>query len=165
MSKKTLMTTLAAIACTAAVAAGQAPPTPQVPGPPSQVPAPAQPPTERKSSAISSVTLTGCLERKAEGSSTTPGAVGTAGAVGGADAAFVLTKVMKPTGTAGSASATAAPLAASYRLDADNSKLAPNVGKKVEIMGTIADQSGRDASEAPRLKVDSVKMIAASCTD
>jgi hypothetical protein len=116
--------------------------------------------------------VTGCVERsKADASSATPGAVGTAGAVGGAGApGFILTKVMKPTGTAGSSSASAAPLASTYRLDAEDSKISGHVGHKVEIMGTLADRSASSASkegssDAPLLKVENVKMIAASCTE
>jgi hypothetical protein len=76
---------------------------------------------------------------------------------------------MRPTGTAGSTSATSAP--ASYRLDADDSKLSGHVGEKVEITGQIdarSDNSGASraaAADAPRLKVDSVKMIAKTCTE
>ena len=69
-------------------------------------------------------------------------------------------------GTSPSASASAK----SYRLDADDSQLTPHVGHKVEITGTV--QGGASASSAtstgsttnaPKLKVDSVKMIASSC--
>ena len=165
MSMKVLTTTLAAFAC-AAVVAAQAPPPPQVPAapPPSPAPAPSQRAPETKSTPASgSLTVTGCVERKAEGSSATPGAVGTAGGAGGSG--FILTKVTKPTGTAGSSSA--GPVASSYRLEADDSKLSTHVGHKVEIMGTLdrsASSAGKD-SDAPMLKVDNVKMIAASCTE
>ena len=134
MSTKVLTTFLAAVAC-AAVVAAQAPPPPQAPAPPSQAPAPA--PTQRvpeaRTAPADNLIVTGCLERRA------PGAVGTAGVAGAADApAFILTKVMKPTGTAGASSA--APAAATYRLDADEKKLAEHVGKKVEITGKVADR-------------------------
>jgi hypothetical protein len=85
----------------------------------------------------------------------------------------MLTKVMKPTGTSGASSAASAPApAATYRLDADDSKLSSHVGQKVEITGTLAaDRSASPSAskgasaEAPRLKVDNVKMIAATCQE
>ena len=166
MSTNVLTTTLAAIAC-AAVVSAQEPQTPQGPAPPLQPPAAAQRAPVTKSAPADSLTVTGCLERKTEGANAAPGAVGTAGRVEAP--AFILTKVMKPTGTAGSTSA--APLSTTYRLDAEDSKLSGHVGQKVEIVGMLADRPiDRDASkggssDAPRLKVENVKMIAATCTE
>jgi hypothetical protein len=86
----------------------------------------------------------------------------------------MLTNVAKPTGTSGSAGAGAssAPTAGSYRLNADDSKLSPHVGHKVELTGTIEDEAASprassassSAPNAPRFKVEDVKMIAASCS-
>jgi hypothetical protein len=75
------------------------------------------------------------------------------------------------TGTSGSTT----PTASSYRLSADDAKLTPHVGHKVEISGTL-DKAGSSASTStssssatsttsPTLKVDTVKMIAASCSE
>ena len=68
-------------------------------------------------------------------------------------------------------------------LDADDSKLSAHVGHKVEITGTLDKSSSSTApagstssasspagsasssSMAPKLKVDSVRMIAASCSN
>ena len=55
-----------------------------------------------------------------------------------------------------------------YRLDADDAKLTPHVGHKVEITGTaeaagMAQRPATSRASAPKLKVDSVKMIAATC--
>jgi len=175
MSEKVLTTTLAAFAC-AAVVGAQAPPPQQVPAPNAPpAAAPTQRPPDQKSASADNLIVTGCLERKAA-SIATPGP---AGAPAGNDApSFVLTKVMRPVGTAGSSSA---PAASSYRLDADASKLASHVGEKVEITGMLANRSdnssasrpaGGDAPQAraagadgPQLKVDSVKMIAKTCTE
>jgi len=82
-------------------------------------------------------------------------------------------------------------MASSYRLDADDSKLSPHVGHKVEVTGTLdksmssstapsgststgstasgaagtsASASG-SSSTSPKLKVDSVRMIASSCSN
>jgi hypothetical protein len=73
----------------------------------------------------------------------------------------MLTKVTKPTGTSGASADAKAP-AASYRLDADDSKLSGHVGHKVEIVGSASASS---SGETPRLKVDTVKMIAANCAE
>jgi len=75
----------------------------------------------------------------------------------------MLTSAMKPAGASSST-----PIASSYRLDAVDSKLSPHVGHKVEISGTLQPPTAAAASSAtaaPTLKVDNVKMLAASCTD
>jgi len=169
MSKKVLTTTLAAFAC-AAVVGAQAPPPQQVPAPnappPSAPNAPSQRPPDQKSASADNLIVMGCLERRAASAVTTPGP---AGAPAGAEApGFVLTKVMRPTGTSGSSAA--APAAATYRLDADDSKLSSHVGEKVEITGMIASRSdsssaSKAGADGPRLKVDSVKTIAKTCTE
>ena len=182
MSKKVLTSALAAFAC-AAVVGAQAPPPAQPPAPnspPSAVPAPrpqdqaAPRPQDQKSASADNLIVMGCLERGTASAAATPGPAGApGGAPAGAQArseapSFILTKVMRPTGTAGSSSAAAAP--ATYRLDADDSKLSGHVGEKVEITGTLDARSDSSASRAagadsPRLKVDSVKMIAKTCTE
>jgi len=74
------------------------------------------------------------------------------------------------TTTAGTASA---PAARTYRLVANSSALTPHVGKKLELTGTL--EPGASASptttastdpeaNAPILKVQSGKVLAASCT-
>jgi len=175
MSRKLLTTTLAAFAC-AAVVGAQAPPPQQVPAPNAPpTAAPTQRPPDQKSTSADHLIVTGCLERSTA-SIATPAP---AGAPARNDApAFMLTKVMRPVGTAGSTSAASA--ASSYRLDADDSKLSSHVGEKVEITGMLASRSdsssasraaGGDApqakagADAPQLKVDSVKMIAKTCTE
>jgi hypothetical protein len=63
-------------------------------------------------------------------------------------------------------------------LEADDSKLSPHVGQKVEITGELegasasastpsssaSSSAGASASAQQRLKVDSVRMVSASCT-
>ena len=175
MSRNVLTATLAAFAC-AAVVGAQAPPPQQVPAPNAPPPAaPTQRPPDQKSASADNLIVTGCLERGTASAAATPGPAGApggapAGAPARNDAAsFVLTKVMRPTGTAGSSSAAAAP--SSYRLDADASKLSSHVGEKVEIAGTLDARSDNSSpsraasADSPRLKVDSVKMIAKTCTE
>jgi len=136
----------------------------------------AAPQTTARSQAAKADTITveGCIQRSASASATA-GATGTAGSAS-ADSGFILASAMKPAGTSGSsASASSAPIASSYRLDADASKLTPHVGHKVEISGTVeaassssssssSSASSASATAAPKLKVDNVRMIAATCT-
>ena len=108
-----------------------------------------------------------CIQRSAAASSTA-GAAGTAGSAS-KDSGFILASAMKPAGTSGASASSSAPIASSYRLDAIDSKLSPHVGHKVEISGTVESSSSSSASASsatasPTLKVDNVKMIAATCT-
>jgi hypothetical protein len=121
----------------------------------------------------------------------TAGTSGTAGTTGAStDAAkpetFVLTNAtvstQDATAAAGSsatstASAPDAPKAAApaqtYRLVANATALSPHVGKKLELTGTLQDEHGSpaaasDAASAmngPALKVESGKVVAASCSE
>jgi hypothetical protein len=162
MSKIFLATSLATLLC--ASLAAQAPQA-QDPGT-SRVAPPAagagsttaDPQTARSAAKPESISVEGCITRGAAGGAT----AGTTGTTAPAPAAFMLTSAMKPAG-----STATAPIASSYRLDAVDSKLSPHVGHKVEITGTLAPE-GASASAAakatPTLKVDNVKMIAATCT-
>jgi hypothetical protein len=71
--------------------------------------------------------------------------------------------IPKPSGAGAAPSASRA--VSSYKLDADDSKLAPHVGHKVEITGSLDQASSSSPSSSPRLKVDNVKMIATTCSD
>jgi hypothetical protein len=136
--------TLVAIALTAtATIAAQQPP-----------PASAQQPPAPSSS--DKVVVTGCIQR---GIQSPVGTTGAPGAAAAADASkFILTKASPV------ADATATPK--TYRLDAEDSQLTAHVGHKVEITGTLdAKPAPGDAAAPSKLKVASVKMVAASCTE
>jgi hypothetical protein len=108
------------------------------------------------------VTITGCLERSKESVATND--------------RFMLNNIVpnapSMTGTVGTSGSEKAPRASSYRLDGDDSKLSPHLGHKIEITGMVEDRpmsAGTPAAsgwttEAPKLKVETVKMIASSCT-
>ena len=120
-----------------------------------------------QSSAAKTITVTGCVA-KAEQAAT--GTTGTAGAPAAKDTTkFVLSNAsIGPSATAGTAGANppAAAVATEYKLDGDDAKLTPHVGHKVEITGTVAEAKGdmaASAANSPKLKVDSVKMLAPSC--
>jgi hypothetical protein len=126
------------------------------------------------------VTVTGCVERA---TTRTPGAtVGTTGTIGSVtpDTTFILTT--RAPGTANT-TATVAPdapsdsaLNAQYRLDdPDETRTASHEGHQVKITGVVEDPArataGAPAStpaaamHAPKLKVESIVMIAASCSE
>ena len=139
--------TLVAIALTATVAAQQPPPA-------AQQPPPTAPPAAR-ADASDKVVVTGCIQR---GIQSPVGTTGAPGAPAAADASkFILTKASP------ASDATATPK--TYRLDADDSQLTAHVNHKVEITGTLdaAKPAAGEASAPAKLKVASVKMLAASC--
>jgi hypothetical protein len=119
------------------------------------------------------VTVAGCIEQAAPAKPT-----GTSGDVETAvpDTKFVLTTSV--TGTASGTAGTSAPTSkVLYRLDdADQAKVSAHEGHKVEITGTVKDESQPTQSaeqdethpsspvQTPKLSVESVKMIAESCS-
>ena len=139
-----------------------------------QAPSPAQASPSTPAATTDAITVQGCIQPSVNAVSATPDAVavGTSGSVSTATA-YILASAVKPTGTSGSSATATAPIAPTYQLAAEDSKLTPHVGHKVEITGTLASPSpsasGRAASAAgtapaPTLKVENVKMIADSCT-
>ena len=122
------------------------------------------------SSSANKVTVTGCIQRAAAEAPTA-----TSGTSGAAipDTQFVLanaTAGTSPAGTSGTSSS-AMTTAPRYRLDDDAvSKITPHVGHKVEVTGTV-DSSSRSTgatstgASAPKLKVESIKMMAATCSE
>jgi hypothetical protein len=161
------------------------PPPSQTPQPPMTQPAPAPPapaPQARTESSDHKVTITGCLQAvppSTSGAASTTGTSGTADAKAdpaAGDAKFLLTNVT-PADPAGGANATAAAAPKTYRLIASEAALSPHVGKKLELTGTLDDQSSSTSSpsaassdasaasgSAPKLKVESGKVVAAQCT-
>jgi hypothetical protein len=131
----------------------------------------AAPQSASKGAAAKKITVTGCVGKAQQA------ATGTAGVADPAASAketkFVLSDAaMSSSATAGTAGAEAPPataIASEYKLDAADAKLTPHVGHKVEITGTVEESTGAtqapaaSAANAPTLKVDSLKMVAASC--
>ena len=141
---------------------------------------PPTPPTPQQSTPSSSdkkITVTGCLKAApavpgspaaaappaATGTAgaTPPGAIGTSGAA--TDAKFVLT------GASASPAEAAASSAQTYRLIANPTALSEHIGKKLELTGTIDPTSTADpkdpSASAPALKVESGKIVAATCSE
>jgi hypothetical protein len=111
------------------------------------------------------VTFSGCVEKAPADASAAPAA----GAA--AKPAFILTNA-SPAGSGTVGTSGGAKPAAKYRLDADEAKLTPHVGHKVEVTGTVDEQPGSASSPSgaassaagPKITVDSVKMVAATCS-
>jgi hypothetical protein len=116
------------------------------------------------------ITVTGCVERADQVSASV-----TAGTT--VDSlSFVLIKATKGAAadsrTAGTSGTKAnAEIGSTYRLDADVATLNPHVGHKVEVTGTLdagaattaATAEPPSASNAPKLKVNRVKMVSETC--
>ena len=110
-----------------------------------------------------SIAVIGCLQ----GGTTVT--IGTASSSRTASAGgYLLMNATKPPSSATTA-------VAQYRLDADDSRLAQHLGHKVEITGTLEESATASwsstagsatstaAMSAPRLKVDSVRMVSSTC--
>jgi hypothetical protein len=127
-------------------------------------------PAQQSSSASKPITVTGCIQKAAQAPTGTSGTA--AGGSAMKEPQFVLANASLSsggaTGTAGSTPPTTA-VASEYRLDADDAKLTPHVGHKVEITGTpesvprSTQPPAASAANAPKLKVDSIKLVAATC--
>lgn len=163
----------AAIVCAATVAlAAQAPNSSPSQAPPSAAPqqqqpataSPSQAPSVSAQSTAKAVTFAGCIENA-------PAESGAAAPAAGGASLWVLTNASAAGGGAVGTAGGARP-AARYRLDADNAKISPHAGHKVEVTGTLEEASASattssgaavSASMPPILKVSTVKMIAATC--
>ena len=109
------------------------------------------------------VTFSGCVEKA-------PADTGAAPAAAAAKPAFILTNV-SPAGSGTVGTSGGAKPAAKYRLDADEAKISPHVGHKVEVTGTVDEpapasspSSAASSATGPKITVDSVKMVAATCS-
>jgi hypothetical protein len=163
MSNRRLITTTLAFLLGASLTAVAA----QTPSPTAQAARPTSAPTD-------AITVQGCIQPSVNAVSATPDAVaaGTSGSVSTATA-YILARAIKPTGTTGTTASASAPIASTYQLSAEDSKLTPHVGHKVEITGMLVSPAPSASSHAasapgvapaPTLKVENVKMIADSCT-
>jgi hypothetical protein len=130
--------------------------------------------SESKSTSAKTITVTGCVQRSQASPTGTSGASETtAGAAEAKQTKFVLTNASlsskEAAGTSGTAAPSATEIASEYRLDTDEATLTPHVGHKVEITGTVEQPKGAEqkppasAANAPKLKVDNVKMVSETC--
>lgn len=130
----------------------------------------AQNPQTPQSTSAKMITVSGCLQRAQQAPTGTSGTTGAAATA--KETKFVLTNAALSTtgttGTAGTRPSTA--VASEYRLDAEDAKLTPHIGHKIEISGAVEQPTGTStqppaasAANAPTLKVDNVKMVASTC--
>jgi hypothetical protein len=104
---------------------------------------------------VAEITVVGCVK---------PSDQSAAGPSGTTDTKYMLTdarssKAGAPTGTSGS---TSAPASNTYRLDdGKETTIAPEVGHQVEIVAVAPEPD--PATKAPKLKVETIKMIAVPC--
>jgi hypothetical protein len=144
----------------------------------------AQTPTPQStpSSSDKKITVTGCLKAAPSMPDDTvsvanPNPTGTAGSTeAGAPPAAIGTSGTAPVPTdqkfvltgASASPADAATSAQTFRLIANPSALSAHVGKKLELVGTIDSASTADPKDpsaaAPALRVESGKIVAASCS-
>lgn len=122
------------------------------------------------------VTVTGCLQ---------DGSAAPAGSTTTAMPSFILANATmgggstpSTTGTTGTAGTAASARGVSYTLEGHDADLKSHVGHRIEVTGTVEPKSATGAAASPatatagaaassandRLKVSSVKMIAADCT-
>src|SRR5688572_23967918 len=154
----------ASFVATVGLSAQQAPPTspPAAPGSPQQ-PAP----SAQAQGQAKTVTVSGCIQNA-------PAASATATAAGASASASAAPKFVLSTkgGAAGAGGAGAAVgtsgTAMRYQLDGDDKSISPHLNHQVEITGTVQPAGASAAAGAtgagPTLKVDSVKMVSATCS-
>ena len=169
----------ASFVATVGLSAQQAPPTtsPASPGGAAQQPAP----SAQASGQSKTITVSGCIQN-----APTAGAAGATGTSGSASTAkFVLATKPASGAAAGGAVGTSGTMAR-YQLEGDDKQISPHLNHQVEITGTVTGMAGGGASTgAPgggasstgaarsgasgggatqTLKVESVKMVSATCS-
>ena len=162
--------------CSAIIAAATISIMAQAPSPQTTAPQPqtaTQPPqTATNASSEKRVTVTGCLKPAPAATDTASAATGTAGTTGttGAAAAAGATDADSAKFVLADAALSPSSEASTqtYRLIANMTALAPHVGKKLELTGTLVDESAAASTTAssgsgPVLKVEAGKVLAASC--
>ena len=132
----------------------------------------AQTPTPPQSASASperSIVVTGCLK------ATTSTATDTTAETPASEPKFVLasatstpgdtTGVSSTTGAVGTTGTSTSSATQTYRLIANSAALAPLVGKKLELTGTLDKDAASEPSAGPALRVTSGKIVAASCSE
>lgn len=115
--------------------------------------------------AQSSVTISGCIQNAPAAPGATPSPSAAKFMLANAKSASAASTAVGTSGTAATATR--------YRLQGDDKTLSPHLNHQVEITGTVqpssasetgaANASPGSAAAGPTLKVDSVKMVSATC--
>ena len=164
---------VAAVLAVSGVVMAQSPASQPATQTPSQQPAtqtpsastpPAAPAAASQADSANRVTVTGCLREASAAPAATSGSAAPAPTDakgnGAADAKYIVAEATASDSAAGGASASTAK---TYQLIANDSALAPHVGKKLEFTGTVEDKEA-SASGAPRLRVEKASVISADCS-
>lgn len=115
-----------------------------------QAPAPAA----QAGAQAKSVTLNGCIQ-----------AAPAAGAAAASGPKFILASKAAPGAPAGGAVGTSGTGAMRYSLDGEEKTISSHLNQQVEVTGTVQPPAAGAAPGAgPTLKVESVKMVAATCS-
>src|SRR4030095_1427002 len=125
-----------------------------------QAPSPAR---GAQGGASKSITVSGCIQ-SAPGATAKAEAGGAGASASAGGGKYIL--AMKAAGGAGRGAGR------KYQLDGDDKTISPHVNHQVEITGTLeapsasagAGAGGAAASAGPTLKVDSLKMVSATCS-
>ena len=149
----------ASFVATVGLSAQQAPPTSTPAGPgAAQQPAP----SAQASGQSKAVTISGCIQAA-------PASAATAGGAASASASKFVLAAKPAAGAAGGAVGTSG-TAMRYTLDGEEKTISPHLNHQVEITGTVQPSSASAAPAAggapasPTLKVESVKMVSATCS-
>ena len=128
-----------------------------------------RPSTATQRPAQEKVTISGCIENAPAS------AAGAAASTSATTPKYVLSNAKMTSGASGAAVGTAgtASAATQYRLDGEDKTISPHVNHQVEITGTVQTSSASatgaanaapgTAAAGPMLKVDSLKMVSATC--
>jgi hypothetical protein len=152
---------VAAVFAVSGVVMAQSPASQPAPQEPSASPSPtAQAPSQAPSA--NRVTVTGCLREASPATATSgSGAPAATDAKGNAPEPKYILADAAPSSS--NASGGAAASAQTYRLIANDSALAPHVGKKLEFTGTVEGKEPSASGES-RLQVESARVISADCS-
>jgi hypothetical protein len=175
----------AAVVLVATVGVAAQEPSPQNPPQPAPQPPATAPATAQPQSDAQRVTVAGCLQAAPEGPVGTSGSAAPTPAPspapevaakpegGSRPAKLVLANAVPSPAEATANASNSAPRI--YRLIANETALMPHVGKKVELSGTIENQTSpspsasaesndSSAANAPQLRVEAGKVVAETCT-
>ena len=142
----------ASFVATVGLSAQQAPPT-STPG--AQQPAP----SAQASGQSKTVTISGCLQAAPASAATAGG-----GAASSATAPKFVLAAKPATGAAGGAVGTSG-TAMRYSLEGEEKTISPHLNHQVEITGMVQPSAaGAGAAASPTLKVESLKMVSATCS-
>jgi len=158
----------ASFVATVGLSAQQAPPT-SAPAAPGRAEQPA--PSAQASGQSKTVTVSGCIQNAPAASATAT----SGGASASASAAPKFVLATKPAaGAAGGGAVGTSGTAMRYQLDGEEKAISPHLNHQVEITGTVQGGGASGAASAgagagssaagPTLKVESVKMVAATCS-